>query len=106
MTLYLKANDNNLNSIQKFKEKNSFHINISIQLSAILTDFYPLFMFFNDKRNDFALDINCRVDLKKTNRGETTWAQFCPFLTATYLYVGIFNSEHGPPTTSSFPRSH
>ena len=64
-----KANDNNLNSIQKFKEKKSFHINISFQLSAILTDFYPLFMFFNDKRNDFALDINCRVDLKKkTNR--------------------------------------
>ena len=65
-----KANDNNLNSIQKFKEKKSFHINISFKLSAILTDFYPLFMFFNDKRNDFALDINCRVDLKKTNRGE------------------------------------
>ena len=60
-----KANDNNLNSIQKFKEKKSFHINISFKLSAILTDFYPLFMFFNDKRNDFALDINCRVDLKK-----------------------------------------
>ena len=65
MTLYLKANDNNLNSIQKFKEKNSFHINISFQLSAILTDFYPLFMFFNDERNDFALDINCSMDLKK-----------------------------------------
>ena len=47
-----KANDNNLNSIQKFKEKKSFHINISFQLSAILTDLYPLFMFFNDKRND------------------------------------------------------
>ena len=25
----------------------------------------------------------------------TTWTQFCPFLTTTYLYVDIFNPERG-----------
>ena len=43
----------------------------------------------------------------------TTWTQFWPFLTTTYLFVDIFNPERGqklvpfgPPTTSSCPRSH
>ena len=25
----------------------------------------------------------------------TTWTQFCPFLTTTYLYVDIFNPKRG-----------
>ena len=43
----------------------------------------------------------------------TTWPQFCPSLTTTYLHVDIFNFEHGqklaffgPHMTSFCPRSH
>ena len=43
----------------------------------------------------------------------TTWTQFCPFLTTTYLHVDIFKLEHGQnlaffeaPTTIFCPRSH
>ena len=106
-----KANDNNLNSIQKFKEKKVFILIFPSNLVQSLQIFILCLCFFDDKRDDFALDINCRVDLKKKLIGGgghslTTWTQFCPFLTATYLYVDIFNSEHGTPTTSSFPHSH
>ena len=42
-------------------------------------------MFFNDKRNDFALDINCRVDLKKKLIGGGQ--------SYTYLYMDMRMSE-------------
>ena len=42
----------------------------------------------------------------------TTWTQFCPVLTTTYIHVDIFKLKHGqklaflgPPITSSCPHS-
>ena len=35
------------------------------------------------------------ADSQTRGHSMTTWTQFCPFLTTTYLNLDIFNPEHG-----------
>ena len=105
MGMHYYCNENEQWPIAQGKEENWNNFKLGLLICTLISEnqgenFQVLqtwiFFRFNNNHSFFSMwRLRKKIQVCRRGNSMTTWTQFGLFLTTTYLYVDIFNPEHG-----------